>query len=94
LEYLHAPLAAGDEPAPTDASFYEPLARLRMPPMVRFVAGFAHEARTVDEQRRIRGIVEDRVGHRADISAACGLGRRTERAAAANMEQTAVLCAD
>ncbi len=94
LEYLHAPLAAGDEPAPTDASFYEPLARLRMPPTVRFVAGFAHEARTLDEQRRIRWIVEERIGHPVNVSAACGLGRRTERAAIANMEQTAALCAD
>jgi hypothetical protein len=94
LEYLHAPLAAGVEPAPTEASFYEPLTRLRMPPTVRFIAGFAHEARALNEQRRIRSLVEDRVGHPVDVAASCGLGRRTEGAAVAVMEQTAALCVD
>lgn len=94
LEYLHAPLAAGADPAPVEASFYQPLGRLRMPPTVRFIAGFAHEARSLGEQRQIRSVIEDRVGHPVDVAAACGLGRRTEQAAVANMEQTAALCAD
>jgi hypothetical protein len=31
LEYLHAPLAAGEDPPPADPAFYRPLERLKLP---------------------------------------------------------------
>lgn len=92
LEFLHAPFAAADLPPPTDAGFYAPLAELRTPRGVRFIAGFAHEALTLDEQRRIRALIDGHVGRPVDIAAACGFGRREPAAARAAMEQMAALC--
>jgi len=91
LEYVHAPFAAGDEPAPADPAFYEPLSALRLPADVRFVAGFVHERSSSDEQRRILRVIEDQLGRRVDVATACGLGRRTVTAAAATMDRAAEL---
>ena len=94
LEYLHAPFAAGDEPAPHDQTFYEPLSQLRLPTDVRFIAGFVHEASSADEHRRILGIIESQLGRRVDVATACGLGRRTPEAAATTMDRAAELVHD
>ena len=93
LDILHAPLAAADEPAPTDSAFYEPLADLRLPSTTRFAAGFAHESQPLADQLKIRGIVEDRLQREVMMSAACGLGRRSETAGRAVLERIAELCA-
>jgi hypothetical protein len=93
LEVLHAPFAAADTPATTDPAFYAPLADLRLPAGVRFAAGFAHESQPLPDQRRIRTIIDDRLGREVMIASACGLGRRTEPAARAVLERTAELCA-
>jgi hypothetical protein len=93
LEVLHAPFAAADTPATTDPTFYAPLADLRLPAGVRFAAGFAHESQPLPDQRRIRTIIDDRIGREVMIASACGLGRRTEPAARAVLERTAELCA-
>lgn len=92
LELIHAPFAAADRPATTSAAFYAPLNRLRLPSRVRFAAGFAHEAQGIDDQRRIRDLIEERLGRTVAIAAACGLGRRDEAAGRAVLERTAELC--
>jgi hypothetical protein len=94
LEYVHAPLAAGEEPPVLDAPFYRPLDRLRLPQHTRFVAGFLHEARTLDELRQILAHVESHLGRAADVASSCGLARRGPDAAVAVMRQGAELCAD
>jgi hypothetical protein len=92
LEFVHAPLAAADEPPSTDASFYAPLSDLRLGDGVRFIAGFAHEDQPLSQQREIRTVIEGRLGHLTDISTACGLGRRGATAATAAMERIRTLC--
>ncbi len=94
LAYVHVPLAAGDQPAPLDEAFYRPLSRLRLPPDVRFVAGFVHEHGSLDDQRHILRGVEHRLGRRVDVATACGLGRRTPDAAAIAMEMAGRLARD
>jgi hypothetical protein len=80
LVYVHGPLAAADNPPVDDAAFYRPLRGLRLRG-ARFVAGYAHEDQDLATQRRIRQQVEDALGHRADVSTSCGLGRRDRPAA-------------
>ncbi len=94
LDLIHAPFAAADQPATTDPEFYVPLQQLRVPTGVRFAAGFAHEAQSLDDQRRIRGIIDDHLHRPVVIASACGLGRRTEAAGRAVLERTAELCVD
>lgn len=93
LEYLHAPLAAGDHPAPLAEAFYAPLARLRLPDSTRFVAGFLHEARSLDQLRHTLAMIESLFGGPVDIAAACGLGRRGHASATTVLRQSAALCA-
>lgn len=92
LEYVHAPLAAGEEPPVLDPAFYRPLGQLRLPAQTRFVAGFLHESRSSDELRQILAEVESQLGHPVDVAAACGLARRGPHAAVATMRQGAALC--
>jgi hypothetical protein len=87
LRYVHAPLAAADDPPTEEAAFYQPLAGLRLGSGVRFIAGFAHEDQDAAVQFRIRQIIEDSVGHPVDISTSCGLGRRQPAAASAAMDR-------
>jgi hypothetical protein len=91
LAYVHAPFAAADQPATTDAAFYAPLDGMRLPDGTSFVAGFAHEAQSLDDQLTVRTLIEDRLGHAADVAAACGFGRRTPADGRAVLERTAEL---
>ncbi len=91
LAYVHAPFAAADQPPTTDPGFYAPLDGLRLPDETTFVAGFAHEAQALSEQLTVRRLIEDRLGQPVDVSAACGLGRRTPAAGRAVLERTAEL---
>jgi hypothetical protein len=90
LRYVHAPLAAADNPPSVEADFYRPLQRLRLNG-VRFVAGLAHEEQALDVQRRVRDLVEGFVGGPVDISTSCGLGRRERAAAVSAMDRIAAL---
>lgn len=83
LEFVHAPLAAGDSPPSVDESWYEPLRQVRLPESTRFVAGLVHESPTVTDLdlKRLLNLVEGHLGRRVDVAAACGLGRRTPEAA-------------
>jgi hypothetical protein len=92
LDIVHAPFAAANEPAPTDPSFYAPLAELALPAGTRFAAGFAHESQSLSDQLAIRTMIDDLLNREVTISAACGLGRRTEAAGREVLERTAELC--
>ena len=91
LEFVHAPFAAADEPAPTDVAFYAPLVHLKLPAGTRFVAGFVHEDRDLACQRKLLTLIEQQVGHRVDVAASCGLGRRNVEPAVQTMDQAAAL---
>lgn len=92
LDVLHAPFAAADVPATTDREFYAPLTGLRVPERTRFAAGFAHESQSLADQLAIRSIIEGHLGREVMMSAACGMGRRTEDAGRRVLERTAELC--
>jgi hypothetical protein len=92
LDTLHAPFAAADVPASTDRAFYEPLSGLNLPIGTRFAAGFAHESQSLADQLEIRSVIEERLGREVMMSAACGLGRRSEEAGRRVLERTAELC--
>jgi len=94
LLYVHAPLAAADNPPADSVAFYRPLTGLRLGPDVRFIAGFAHEDQDLLTQFRIRDMIEDAVGHPVDISTSCGLGRRQPEAALAAMDRIKLLLSD
>lgn len=91
LEFVHMPLAHGSIPPTTDRVFYEPLGDLDLPEDVRFIAGFAHERQSLEEQRKVRSIIEDLVGHPVDVASSCGLGRRGVEAATSNLTQSRLL---
>ncbi|MGH3443411.1 MAG: hypothetical protein ACRDUY_15475 [Nitriliruptorales bacterium] len=92
LEFLHAPLAAGEDPPPREPAFYAPLSRLRLPSTTRFIAGLVHEDRTVAEQEELVRLIEGLLGRSVDVAASCGLGRRRLEDALATMERAAALC--
>ena len=94
LEILHAPFAAADQPAATDAAFYQPLNNLKLAAGVQFAAGFAHESQSAADQHQIRTVIEDHLERRVLIASACGLGRRSRAAGQAVMERIADLCQD
>jgi hypothetical protein len=88
LEYVHAPMAAAEIPPTLEPNWYAPLSRLQLPPNTRFVAGCVHEDLSLQDQRAVLSIVEQRLGHRVDVATACGLGRRKREAALAAMDRT------
>jgi hypothetical protein len=81
LVYMHYPFAEAVVPPTTDAAYYQPLKDVRLPSDVRFVAGFVHEARTLDENRAILNAIEDARGAAVDVACSCGLGRRSQAVA-------------
>jgi hypothetical protein len=81
LEFLHAPFAAADVPPVTAPRWYAPLDRLRLGVGTRFIAGFAHEDQSLEDQLFVLDLIERSVGERVAISHACGLGRRPPEAA-------------
>lgn len=87
LDFVHAPFAAAIEPPPLEEAFYAPLRELRLPDETRFVAGFVHEGRSLEEQRRVLGIIEAAARRRVDVATSCGLGRRDRDAALATLDQ-------
>ena len=91
LDFVHAPFAAAVEPPPLDDAFYAPLRSLRLPVGTRFVAGFVHEGRSLEEQRRLLGVIDALVGRRVDVATSCGLGRRDRDAALATIDQARAL---
>jgi hypothetical protein len=94
LDFVHVPLAEGDVPPRTDPEWYQPLGRIVLPADTRFVAGFVHEALSLDDNRRVLDAVEAARRAVVDVSSSCGLGRRTEATATQLLEWTARLCDD
>ena len=92
LEFVHAPFAAADDPPPTTESFYAPLAALKLPSETRFIAGFAHEDQSLEDQLRVMGMLEKLLDRPVDIASSCGLGRRAAADARRTLERTAELC--
>jgi hypothetical protein len=92
LEFVHAPLAAGDEPPSLDPAFYAPLSGLRLPVGTRFVAGILHEGRSTEELRGVLDAIDAAVGHPVDVAASCGYGRRSREDARTTLDQGVALC--
>jgi hypothetical protein len=91
LVYMHYPFAEGAVPPALDADHYRPLNQIRLLPGTRFVAGFAHEKRTPDENKRILAAIEAARGTTVDVACSCGLGRRTPEVAQGLLELQAAL---
>lgn len=86
LEFVHAPFSGASQAPPTDSAYYAPLSKLDLRG-ARFVAGFAYEHQDLEAQRRLLDTIESAYGGRVDVSAACGLGRRSPEEARASMER-------
>lgn len=83
---VHIPMCWGQEPPPGDAQFYQPLAAIH--PEVEIIAGVAQETATGRSGIALE-LAEQALGRPAHaVAAACGLGRRTAAAAAANIALT------
>jgi hypothetical protein len=91
LEFMHAPFSGASQPPPLDPAYYAPLARLRLPEQTRFVAGFVYEHQALEEQEELLRVIEGAAGRRVDVSAACGLGRRSLDEAVASMQRARAL---
>ena len=76
LDFIHYPLAEAADPPPIEADYYAPLAKIQLPPGVRFVAGFVHEKRSEVELQEVLKNIEGLRGQAVDIACSCGLGRR------------------
>ncbi|WP_447009897.1 hypothetical protein [Saccharothrix hoggarensis] len=80
---VHLPVASGGHPPCTDPAFFDALRHLRRG--VDVIAGVVAENHPVETRRALRLVVDALGGPVAGVAAACGYGRRTERAAAANL---------
>lgn len=87
LEFVHAPFAGASQAPSLEESYYAPLSKLRLGG-ARFIAGFAYEHQDLEQQQRLLGVIEREVGRKVDVSAACGLGRRSPEEARASMART------
>lgn len=86
---VHLPMTSGDSPPPTDPGFFAALRRLRRG--VDVIAGVVAEAHP-EATRRALDLAVDALGTPVvGVAAACGYGRRTPEAAAANLELAAAL---
>ena len=81
LAYLHLPFAAGSSPSPTDPAAYRELGRLELPSGSRLVAGFVHEAPSLESLETLLETIETARGAQVDVATACGLGRRSTETA-------------
>jgi hypothetical protein len=88
LNYVHVPLAEASDPPPVDPAWYAPLADMNLPADVRFVAGFVHDKRSVEEHHQILEILDQLRPEGVDVSSSCGLGRRDRATALALLEMT------
>tara|TARA_Y100000389_G_C17385940_1_gene477035 strand:+ start:108 stop:1178 length:1071 start_codon:yes stop_codon:yes gene_type:complete len=81
LNYIHIPLAEAKKPPTTNADFYQPLKDIKLPPGVTFVAGFAHEGNTDEDNVKIYNTIQSLREDDVAISHSCGLGRRNREEA-------------
>jgi hypothetical protein len=88
LAYVHFPLAEADVPPSLDELYYKPLKYVHLPEDVRFIAGFIHEGRSIEELNKILKILDTTRGRKVDIACSCGLGRRSPEVAMHLLEMT------
>src|SRR5262249_56789772 len=86
--------ARGATPPATAPAFYQPLRQLRIPAHVRVAAGFVHELRSEEEQRKLLAMLEDLAGRQLDVANSCGLGRQRKELAVYNLKQAAALAGE
>ncbi|MEV5649261.1 hypothetical protein AB0L57_13500 [Nocardia sp. NPDC052254] len=92
LEYLHAPLSAGDIPPSDRPDFYAPLAELELGERTAFHAGFVHEVPTEAQQIRTLHLIEEALGRPVDgVASPCGLGRYSRVTAESLIARAAAL---
>ncbi|MEJ2853690.1 MULTISPECIES: hypothetical protein [unclassified Saccharothrix] len=86
---VHLPVTTGNTAPPTTPTFFAALGRLRRG--VEVIAGVVAEEHPTESQTALN-LLEDALGHPvAAVAAACGYGRRTPAAAAANLSLAATL---
>jgi hypothetical protein len=54
-------------------------------------AGFVHELRSDEEQRKLLAMLEELAGRQLDVANSCGLGRQRTELAVYNLKQAAAL---
>ncbi|GAB3947831.1 hypothetical protein GCM10028805_20810 [Spirosoma harenae] len=91
LAYIHYPFAEAGTPPSTCAAYYAPLKDIQLPSTTRFIAGFVHEKRSVDENIGILNSIESARGQLVDVASSCGLGRRSPETADYLLDLTAQL---
>lgn len=94
LEYVHVPFTGGPHPPSQRWTFYEPLARLRLPTGTRFAAGILHERASVTEVREAVKMIEYALGCIVDVGPPCGLGRLSPLDSRRILMQGATLCSE
>ncbi|GGP82104.1 hypothetical protein [Saccharothrix coeruleofusca] len=83
MPVVHLPVTHGDAAPPTDPAFYGALRRLRRG--IAVIAGVVAENHPEQTRRALDLTARALGGPVAGVAAACGYGRRTPAAAAANM---------
>ena len=83
MPVVHLPVTSGDSPPPTDPAFYDGLGRLRRG--VEVIAGVVAEDHPHQTREALCLVADALARPLAGVAAACGYGRRTEAAAAANL---------
>ncbi len=83
LPIVHLPVASGRHAPPTDPAFYDELRHLRRG--VEVIAGVVAEDHPEETREALRLTAEALGAPLAGVAAACGYGRRTEAAVAANL---------
>jgi hypothetical protein len=86
LNYVHIPLAEAKKPPTTNANFYQPLQDIKLPSGVTFVAGFAHEGNSNEDNVKIYNIIQSLREDEVAVSHSCGLGRRNKEEAIKALE--------
>ncbi|XVV00596.1 hypothetical protein ACQPW3_24555 [Actinosynnema sp. CA-248983] len=89
MPIAHVPVTAGSAPPPTDPHFYDALHRLR--PGVEVIAGVVAEDHPRESAEALALMLDTLDRPVVAVAAACGYGRRTPTAAAANMALAADL---
>jgi hypothetical protein len=67
---------------------------MNLPSNVRFVAGFVHDKRSMQEHQQILKIIEVLRPDGVDIASSCGLGRRDRATAEKMLDTTRQLAAN
>lgn len=97
LEAVHIPMTAAELPPPTNAKFYEPLAKLALGAMpdLRIIAGFVHNSQPRDDQYKIQEIVDyylrkakGNPNYKAGVAASCGYGSKSEAVALSSLRKS------